>query len=169
MLGFRQPINAFALLPAFQPVWAIHQVLVKQVCHSAGKLMNFTLVTVVGEVMLQRGKVRPGEQIRQQPHQFPGHGIFTEGALFRDPRQNPGEHLPDEGCGQWEGDIGCDAKLFRELHLQPLRHTGALHQHHFLLKRVGQWLSGNQRAGQRFQQIQLIGMINPKHGCSLKT
>ncbi|MNY76584.1 hypothetical protein D3C86_2162180 [compost metagenome] len=61
MLRFRQSVNAFTLLPAFQPLRAIHQVLVKQVCHPTGQLVNFTFVAVVGEVMLQWSKFRLGE------------------------------------------------------------------------------------------------------------
>ncbi|CVE00861.1 Uncharacterised protein [Serratia marcescens] len=169
LLSLRQAVDALTALPALQPLRAINQILVEQVGDPAGQLVNLALVTVIGQIVLQWRKRRLSQHLRQQPHQLPGHGVLAEGALFRDIRQHPGEHVPNKGRRQRKRNIGGDAELFRQLHLQPLRHTGALHQHHFRLKRIGQRISGYQRAGQRFQQIQLIGMINREHQGSFKT
>ncbi|SVK49189.1 Uncharacterised protein [Acinetobacter baumannii] len=151
LLSLGQTVDALATLPALQPLRAINQILVEKVGNPAGQLVDFSLVAVIGEIVLQWRERRLGQHLRQQPHQLPGHGVLAEGALFRDIRQHAGEHVPNEGRRQWKRDIGGDAELLRQLHLQPLRHTGALNQHHFLLKRIGQRISGYQRAGQRFQ------------------
>ncbi len=41
-------------------------------------------------------------------------------------------------------------------HLQPLRHTGTLHQHHFGLKRVIQPLALDDKFHQRLENIQPV-------------
>ena len=120
------------------------------------QLEQLALVGIVIEVVAQHGKFIVLQHFRQQRHQLPAHGLFVEGALLRDIRQHADKHLPDEARRQREINIRGNTKLAGKRHLQPLCHTGALHQHHFRLKRIVKPLALNDKLYQCFQHIQTI-------------
>ena len=108
------------------------------------------------QVVAQHGKLIMREHIWQKRHQLPAHALFVKRALLRDVRQHADKHLPDKARGKRKIDIRRDAKFTGKRHLQPLCHTGALHQHHFRLKRIVEPLALNDKFHQRFQHIQTI-------------
>lgn len=55
---------------------------------------------------------------------------LSPGNIFQDAH----EHIPDKARRQRELDIGGNPEARGRGHLQPLRHAGTLHQHHFGLK-----------------------------------
>ncbi len=136
LLRFAQSVDGLALLPAVEPFRAVDQILVIKIGDARGELKQLALIVVVVEIVLQRAKRLFAQQVRQQRHQLPTHAGFIKGAFFGNAGQHAHEHIPNKGGGQRKGDIGGDAELLRQLHLQPLRHARALHQHHFRLERI---------------------------------
>ena len=126
-----------ALFPIGDPVRPIDQILVEHVGDALAELIALALIRIVGQIAVQRGKVRFIQQLRQDTHQPPEHGRFGIGVALRDLGQHLGKQTPDKRRGQRKLQPGGDAEFDRQLLLEPLRHAGALHQDQFTGEGIG--------------------------------
>ena len=126
-----------ALHPELQPVCAVILVLVQQIGQTCSQL-NPTVGFLRAQIALHRGKFRQGQQAGQHLHQPPGEGQFVQRrvARHRTRTQNLPVGAPDEAPRQLHPHRGAHAGLPRHVHLEPLGHAIALHQHHFFFQRV---------------------------------
>ena len=108
------------------------------------------------QIVAQRNKGLFGQQRRQAMHQLPAHAGFGKGAFGGNIRQHAHEHIPDKGGGKRKVDIGGDAEGVRQLHLQPLRHAGTLHQHGFSGERIAKRVMFYHRCRENLQNIELV-------------
>ena len=156
LLGIAETFHPLAGLPAHQPLRAIDEVLVIKVRHPGGQLKQLALVAVITQILAQQDKIVFLQVLRQEGHQLPAHALLAEGAFARNIFQDAHEHIPDKARRQRELDIGGNPEARGQGHLQPLRHAGTLHQHHFGLKRVIQPLALDDKLHQRLENIQPV-------------
>ena len=156
LLGVAEAVNPLVGLPAHQPFRAINQILVIEVRYPGGQLKQLALVAVIAQILAQQDKIVLFQVLRQESHQLPAHALLAEGAFARDILQDAHEHIPDKARRQRELDIGGNPEARGQGHLQPLRHAGTLHQHHFGLKRVIQPLALDDKLHQRLENIQPV-------------
>lgn len=156
LLGVAEAINPLVGFPAHQPLRAIDQVLVIKVRDPGGQLKQLALVAVIAQILAQQDKIVFIEVLRQEGHQLPAHALLAEGAFAGNIFQDAYEHVPDKARRQRELDIGGNPEARGQGHLQPLRHAGTLHQHHFGLKRVIQPLALDDKLHQRLENIQPV-------------
>ena len=158
----------FPLFPAGDPVRPVDQILVEQIRHLLAELPEahlFRRLPVTAPQIGREGrKGGSAEQGGQNGHQVPAHGSLVVGALARHVRQHPGEHLPDETRGQGKVDVGGDAERLGQLQLEPLGHAGTLHQDLLPIEGVGERSLPDAAHQQLLEQIQLIGVVEGKHG-----
>ena len=170
-LGQFEP-QSLPLLPAGDPVRPVDQILVKEIRYLLAELPQPNLFGILGRILLisaaqisgKRGKGGAIQQGRQNGHQLPAHGALVVGALARHIRQHPGEHLPDKAGGQRKVDIGGDAEGFGQLQLEPLGHARTLHQDLLPIEGVREGRLPDAAHQQLLEQIQLIGVVEGKHG-----
>ncbi|MNK76238.1 hypothetical protein D3C87_958030 [compost metagenome] len=161
----------FPLFPTGDPVRPVDQILVEQIRHLLAELPQPYLLGILGRILVispqiggQRRKGGPVQQSGQNGHQLPAHGSLVVGALAGHIRQHLGEHLPDEAGGQREVDVGGDAEGLGQLQLEPLGHAGTLHQDLLVLEGVREGRLPDAAHQQLLEQIQLIGVVEGKHG-----
>ena len=160
--------QSFPLFPAGDPVRPVDQILVEQIRHLLAELPEPHLLrrrpVTAPQIGREGRKGGSAEQGGQNGHQVPAHGPLVVGALARHVRQHPGEHLPDETRGQGKVDVGGDAERLGQLQLEPLGHAGTLHQDLLVLEGVREGRLPDAAHQQLLEQIQLIGVVEGKHG-----
>ena len=152
------------LCPGLQPVDAVVLVLVEQVGQPGGQLQRavgplpLQVAPHGGEGLLRR---RPFQQAGQEAHQAPGLGPLVQ---RRDARHRlRAQHLPigapQKAPRQLHPGGGAHARLAGQLHLEPLGHAIALHEHDFFFERVQRVLAqpGDDGLGQRFGLVAVQG------------
>jgi len=123
--------------PVFQPVGAVHLVLVVQVGQALGQLQAALRVAVAQEVAQRREHVLR-QQRGQQAHQTPGQRRFVESGNGRHlvAAQHAAVGIPQEARRQRHAGGGADAGLLGQSDLQPFGHAVRLHQHDFRFQRI---------------------------------